>query len=87
MDSDLYFNFHENQRIGMSNKAHSAMKIMTRHHVQKKLYKDMIRKSGCSPGIYNNRCFDGGIANAKPSSESDSSDTGGIFNIDFSPDS
>ena len=56
---------------------------MTRHHVRKKLYKDMIQKPRIIPEIYNQRSFDGGISK----SSSDSSDTGGIFNIDFNPDS
>ena len=83
MDSDLYLNFYENQRLGMNYNIHSSSKIMTRHHVRKKLYKDMIQKPRIIPEIYNQRSFDGGISK----SSSDSSDTGGIFNIDFNPDS
>ena len=79
MESDSYFNFYENQRLGINFRVHSGLKTVTRHHVRKKLYKDMIRKDHYLPGIYDERSF------GKTSSEL--TEHGGIFNIDFSPDS
>ena len=81
MESNSYFNFYENQRLGLNYRVHSGLKTVTRHHVRKKLYEDMIRKDHLSPDFYDERSF----SNGKSSSEL--TEHGGIFNIDFSPDS
>ena len=77
MEFNPYLNFTESRRMGLKFKA-KRTPVMTKYMMKPILYKDMVRKSHIDRQIYDRR---------KVTGNEDMLDTGGIFNLDFSPDS
>ena len=78
MEFNPYLNFTEFRRLGLKFKAKRAP-VITKNMMRPILYKDMVRKS------FNDVRSE--VDRQKPTFALDEADTGGIFNLDFSPDS
>jgi len=81
MDFNPYFNFTENQRLGIRFKAKSRSNLVKSNFVRSRLYRDMIRKSSIDEIVYLEK-----TSYPNDPKSQGSSLTGGIFNLDFSPD-
>ena len=81
MDFNPYFNYTENQRLGIKFKAKSSSKLVNRGYLRSKLYREMIRKPTVDSTAYNEK-----TSYPNDPKNQGSSLTGGIFNLDFSPD-
>ena len=82
MDFNPNLNFTENQRLGIRFKARPKSSFATTSSLRCKLYREMIRKHTIEPQAYNEK-----TSYPNDPKQQGSSLTGGIFNLDFSPDS
>ena len=82
MDFNPYLNFTENQRLGMRFKARLKSSVTTTSFLRRKLYREMIRKDTVEAEAYDEK-----TSYPNDPKQQGSSLTGGIFNLDFSPDS
>ena len=78
MEFNPYLNFTECRRLGLKFKA-KRNPVITKNMMRPILYKDMVRKS------YNDVRLE--FDRQKSAFALEEADTGGIFNLDFSPDS
>ena len=81
MDFNPYFNFTENQRLGIRFMAKSRSNLVKTSFLRSRLYRDMIRKSSIDDYVYLEK-----TSYPNDPKSQGSSLTGGIFNLDFSPD-
>ena len=85
MNYNNYLNFIENRKLGQK----CGLKIVNKRSLTSKLYKDMIRKSHVDPWAYYERTVnldDAYFESKKSNHEAGNHFTGGIFNLDFTPD-
>ena len=82
MDFNPYLNFTENQRLGIRFKAKPKSSLTTTSSLRCKLYHEMIRKDSIETQAYSEK-----TSYPNDPKQQGSSLTGGIFNLDFSPDS
>jgi len=80
MEFNPYISFTESRRLGLKFKAKNKTSVLNKNDLRPILYKDMIRRPYIDPLIYDKRKVAIG-------GNGDNFDTGGIFNLDFSPDS
>lgn len=81
MEFNPYINFTESRRLGLRFKAKNKTSVLNKNDLRPILYKHMIRRPHIDPMIYDKRKV---VINPN---NGDNFDTGGIFNLDFSPDS